>query len=210
MNVRWVDGLSVADRVEVERQHGLRAGGAPRQRRSHLAVRSGRRIDVEPSVTHRPPAGGRHGGNRPGDWPDPVGLGRAASRLAPLSGGDNESSLLLDRSDCTVEGTVKIAGKDATGDLRLTVQASAPSLLFFSEPYYAERRVWVDGSERPLERVNVALSGVWVDAGSHVVELQYVPSGFRWGLVLSGLTLLCWLVAGRKLMRARSSGPSRS
>ena len=209
VNVRWVDGLSSANRTEVERLHGLRAGGVIdddgrtwRYELGDISASNGLSLVRHPLVED---TGGldRETGQVLTEW------AAAVSPPAPLSGGDNESSLLLDRSDCTVDGTVDIAVKDAIGDLRLTVKASEPSLLYVSEPYYPERRVWVDGGERPLERVNVAFSGVWVDAGTHVVELRYVPSGFHWGLVLAGLTLLCWPVASH-VTRSRSSGPNRS
>ena len=166
MNVRWVDGLSAADRAEVERLHGLRAGGVIdddgrtwRYDLGDVSASNGLSLIRHPLVEDT--AGlDRETGQILSGWAD------AVSRPAPLPGGDSDRSLLLDRSDCTVEGTVDIAATDGIGDLRLIAVASEPALLFFSEPYYPERRVWVDGAERPLERVNVAFSGVWVDAGT--------------------------------------------
>ena len=209
VNVRWVDGLSAADRAKVERRHALRAGGGfdDDGRTWHYDLGDVSMSNLLSLIRHplvEDTAGlDRETGQILSGWAD------AVSRPAPLPGGDTDRSLLLDRSDCTVEGTVDIAAMDSIGDLRLVAEASEPALLFFSEPYFPERRVWVDGAEQPLERVNVAFSGVWVDAGLHVVELRYVPSSFHWGLALSGLTLLCWPVANR-LTHARSSGRNRS
>jgi uncharacterized membrane protein YfhO len=62
-----------------------------------------------------------------------------------------------------------------------------------SEPYFPERRAWLDGSEVPVQRTDLAFSGVFVPAGSHRVELRYIPTSFEWGLAVSVVTLLAWL-----------------
>jgi uncharacterized membrane protein YfhO len=66
-----------------------------------------------------------------------------------------------------------------------------------SEPYYPERRAWVDGREVTALKANLAFTAVPIESGRHVVELRYVPRRFYVGLAVSVVTLVAWLVAGR-------------
>ena len=96
-------------------------------------------------------------------------------------------SLLVDETACETRGTVKMMAMDrADGGVTLTVSTPDPALVFLSEPYYPERRVWVDGEEGTLERVNMAFSGVRVGPGLHVVELRFVPMSFYMGDAVVG------------------------
>ena len=97
-----------------------------------------------------------------------------------------------------VRGAVTVHEADrADGRMRLTVLNADPALLFLSEPYHPERRAWVDGEPRPVERVNVAFSGVRLAPGGHVVELRFVPRSLHWGLAISVLTGVVWIGVGR-------------
>ena len=79
------------------------------------------------------------------------------------------------------------------------MRAEAPGVLFLSEPYYPERRAWVDGRETPLVRGNLAFSAIFLDAGEHRVQPALVPSSFYLGLAVSAAsvillaTTLCFL-----------------
>ena len=89
--------------------------------------------------------------------------------------------------------TIRVLEADtSTGVLRLHVSLSEARTLVLSEPFYPERRAWVDGIATPLEKSNIALSSVRVGAGSHVVKLRYVPTSLLWGSVISAAVLLLW------------------
>jgi hypothetical protein len=110
-----------------------------------------------------------------------------------------EQSLVIDGAPCEIRGTVTVAEMNLPdGAVRLTVETQEPALVFLSEPYYAERRVWVDGEEATLERVNVALSGVRVGPGIHVVELRFVPLSMYLGLSFGGVAIVGWITAARR------------
>jgi hypothetical protein len=77
-----------------------------------------------------------------------------------------------------------------SGNLTIDVQTSQPGVLVLAEPYYIERRVWVDGQEQELLRANVGFIAVSLSAGLHKVELRYVPVSLYVGVGLSALAIL--------------------
>jgi uncharacterized membrane protein YfhO len=79
------------------------------------------------------------------------------------------------------------------------VNASDAGHVFLSEPFYPQRRAFVDG--RPVEAVeaNLAFTAVPVPAGRHLVELRHVPTAFHRGLWIGVLTMVVW--AGARLPR---------
>lgn len=86
---------------------------------------------------------------------------------------------------------------------RVEFEIDAPEnarYLSFSIPYTDDWHVYIDGKEARTCKVNVSLLGAGVQAGMHNVEIRYDPSGFRFGLILSGagllLLLLLWKSAG--------------
>jgi uncharacterized membrane protein YfhO len=79
-----------------------------------------------------------------------------------------------------------------------------------SEAYFPERRAWIDGREVPIQRTDLAFSGLYVPAGSHRVEVRYVPASFYLGATVSVLTLLAWIGLwgwSRRRGRAESALP---
>ncbi|MFC2023601.1 YfhO family protein [Chloroflexota bacterium] len=78
----------------------------------------------------------------------------------------------------------------SSGNLVMTVHTSEPGVLVTSEPYYTERRVWVDGQEVKLLTANAGFCAVSLSAGRHRVELRYVPVSFYVGSAISALTIL--------------------
>jgi hypothetical protein len=194
VSVRWAEGTAVSERQEAERRLGLSAGTewGGRTWRYDLADESKESIGAllrEPMIE------------------DTNGIDRATGVLEEdLAGVDEPSaewSVLADTGACDVRGAVTVATMNrADGLVRLLVDASERALVFFSEPYYPERRVWVDDVEQPLVLVNTAFAGVQVEPGRHVVELRFVPTAQRWGSALSVLTLVGWVMTGRWWQRA--------
>jgi len=90
------------------------------------------------------------------------------------------------------------------GRVVAAVDAPAAGVLFFSEPYYAERRAVVDGEMVDPVVANVAFTAVPLPAGRHEVELRYTPYRFYAGMIVSAFTMLGW--AGVRLaVRPRRS-----
>ena len=85
-----------------------------------------------------------------------------------------------------------------------------PGLLVLSDVHYPGWRAEVDGREVPIERVDHALRGVPLSAGSHTVAFRYEPLSWRIGWIVSllGLALLAAaVVAG---LRGRRRGTTAS
>ncbi|MGB3717252.1 MAG: YfhO family protein [Candidatus Promineifilaceae bacterium] len=87
------------------------------------------------------------------------------------------------------ESDVQIDHYSATsGELVLQVETTKPGIVVMSEPYYGERKVWVNGEEADLLKVNVGFVGVAVPAGSHQVRLGYAPTSLYIGAAITALT----------------------
>lgn len=87
----------------------------------------------------------------------------------------------------------------ATGMVTARVSVPESRVLVFSEPFYPERRAWVDGMETPIEKISVGLSAVHVGPGAHQIVLRVVPTSLYYGLALTAATLAIWLAAIRRL-----------
>ena len=77
----------------------------------------------------------------------------------------------------------------------LTVDSECAEALVLSEVWYPGWEARVDGRRVPLLRANAAFQAVWLEPGSHRVELRFVPRSLFWGLAVSALTLVALTVA---------------
>ena len=75
---------------------------------------------------------------------------------------------------------------------RVVVQATleAPGLLVLSEIWYPGWQARDNGRPIPIVRTDVILRGVYLEAGTHTVELTYKPWTVQVGLIISGATTL--------------------
>ena len=72
----------------------------------------------------------------------------------------------------------------------MDVNAPRRSLLILSDTYYPGWKAFVDGKETQIYQTDLALRGVVVEAGNHKVEFRYQPESFRYGLIISLMSLL--------------------
>jgi len=91
--------------------------------------------------------------------------------------------------------------------LRLRVTADAPALVVVQELYEDGWTATVDGEPAPVWPTNLVARGVPVPAGTHDIELSYVPPGFVAGVVCSVATL-CGLL-GFVFLRRRPDPQTR-
>jgi uncharacterized membrane protein YfhO len=75
--------------------------------------------------------------------------------------------------------------------------------VFLSEPFYPERKAYVDGEPVTAVRANLAFTAVPVPAGAHRLEMRYVPDSFRIGLAISVLTVVGWSAVSWRRNRVR-------
>ncbi len=77
--------------------------------------------------------------------------------------------------------------------MAIATTATAPGLLVVSEVYESGWRAYVDGAEVDLLPANLALRGIPIPAGEHVVDLRYEPRSLQIGLWISGLATAAML-----------------
>jgi hypothetical protein len=78
------------------------------------------------------------------------------------------------------------------GQQRYLVRADQPCLLVLGEVFYPWWRATLDDASVEIVRVNHAMLGVPVPAGSHVVRLQLTPRSVQIGGMLTAISLLMW------------------
>jgi hypothetical protein len=96
-----------------------------------------------------------------------------------------------------------------TGDRQVfKVNAAARAYFVRTARLWRGWRAFVDGREAPIETYQNMLQAVAFDAGTHVIELRYVPGGWAAGLALSAAGIVLeLLLIGWALRRSRSSRP---
>lgn len=90
-------------------------------------------------------------------------------------------------------GTVSIH-HETPARVRLDAEMTTDGLVVVSELWDAGWRAELDGTACPIHRVNVALRGIRIPAGSHTVVMTYVPVGLREGMILCGVSAVALLV----------------
>ena len=123
-------------------------------------------------------------------------------------------------TETVIEGVAQGGSGESSGRARITryepeevdveARLEHPGLLVLSDLHFPGWNARVDGRDVDIERVNYALRGVPLPAGTHTVEFRYEPLSWRIGWILSllGLALLAaGVVAGR---RARRRGTTAS
>ena len=199
IKVRWPSGMSEARRAEVARRHHLEDGVA-------LEGETWRYVLGDPSVEsviaiiQDPEVDDTHGVDRG------TGAIRPLAEFLPtvpaLPGDDRERQVLVGTAACPMPAQVTTDAMDrADGYVAVRVNAPADGFVFLSEPYYPERRAYVDGRRVNAVRADLAFTAVAVPAGEHLVELRYEASSFYLGSAISGVT--GFVYAGRAFVRRR-------
>lgn len=92
------------------------------------------------------------------------------------------------------EGMLQIEEFD-DGYVRGTVDVREGQTLFTSIPYDEGWRLTVDNQEAEYYKVCGAFIGIDLDAGGHLIELQYVPRGLELGIIVTIFSCVLFLLA---------------
>ncbi len=96
---------------------------------------------------------------------------------------------------------------------RLSFEANAVSegYVVINQPYYPGWQARLDGAEIPLEKADYTFQAVYLPPGKHNLTLEFAPTSFTLGLIVS---LITWLAASGFLAwnftRRRSYGTKQS
>ena len=77
--------------------------------------------------------------------------------------------------------------------------------LVLMDSYFPGWTVRVDGEEKPILRANHFYRAVQLDSGSHTLEFDYFPEGFKTGLIISSTVSILLVVLS--LWRWRRADP---
>jgi hypothetical protein len=91
-------------------------------------------------------------------------------------------------------------------NVTLMVDAAQPGFVVLTDTYYPGWQATIDGQPVQIWPANITFRAVAIDAGRHTILLSYRPSSFRWGVWISGITLLVVLTSGGLLIRNRNQG----
>ena len=107
---------------------------------------------------------------------DPYSLSTLQQERAGVSGVENESAIVTDYQPNKIE---------------LAVSLNKPKILFMSETYYSDWKVYIDGNEGRIYRANYAFRGVPLEPGKHNVVFVYRPLSVIFGgiITLSGIII---------------------
>ena len=97
-----------------------------------------------------------------------------------------------------------ISMTDGWNRVDLEVEADERALLVLNDVWYPGWVSKVDGQEKTILRANVLFRGVMVEPGRHKVEFTYRPWRFRFGIVVSGVTLLALIAGGALCLKFRT------
>ncbi len=201
VTIRWAEDVSDMERAAREREHGLTEPMLDRGRTWRYSLVDGRPENVraliaDPAVEDTDNGIDRHAGT-------------VVSRFEEPSAG--EGTWLVEGDDCTVEGQVTVAARDRPdGYLDLDVTTSTGGLLVMSEPFWVERRVFVNGRLAPAKRVNLTFTGVRLMPGHHRVELRMRPTSLYVGTGVSLVTVAVWIVLMWRRRAASVGEPARA
>ncbi len=102
---------------------------------------------------------------------------------------------------------VEISRTEA-GALDVAAQNASRRFLVISEIWHPGWSAVVDGRAATLYQTDIALQGLWLEPGTHKIQLRYWPPGFTAGSIMTVLT--CMVVAGLLLIGKRRVGSSAS
>jgi len=103
----------------------------------------------------------------------------------------NESIQL--KPDKDLIGQAKVLSYAGT-KIGLDVSLNRDGILVLADSFYPGWKVYVDGVEKKIMRANYFFRGVLLPPGSHQVIFKYEPASFRYGLSITLLTVMVFLL----------------
>jgi hypothetical protein len=85
--------------------------------------------------------------------------------------------------------------KQTANRLIVKTELEAPGLLVLGEIWYPGWQARDNGRQMPILRTNAILRGIYLDAGTHTIELVYDPWTVRAGTLLTAATTLVLVAA---------------
>lgn len=93
--------------------------------------------------------------------------------------------------------------------LSFVIEAPADGMVVVNETWYPGWRATVDGRQVPIHRVNALVRGIYVDAGTHRVRMEFAPfdgAASRWALLATLAAALLTILGGLLFHRGDGDG----
>ena len=95
---------------------------------------------------------------------------------------------LLNNNDTT--GNIIECKEYMTNRFTYHVKNKQNAILVFSEIYYPDWKVYIDGNKAPIYRANYSFRAVALKAGDHKVEMKYESEAYGQGKIIAMITLV--------------------
>lgn len=69
--------------------------------------------------------------------------------------------------------------------IKASIDVDKNKILCFSIPYDKGWHIKIDGLDAKTEKINIGLLSVEVEKGNHIIELKYIPPGFKLGSIIT-------------------------
>jgi hypothetical protein len=181
VSVRWARRIGDSERHALERRYHLSDGALREGTTWHYALGDASPANIRALI------------NNPA-VEDTSGVDRAAAAVR----GDADARLaaietVITRTGCPQSAVTTVTDSDRPdGHVSVEVIAPAAGVLLMNEPFFPERRAFVDGRPAPSTIANLAFTAVALPAGHHRVELRLVPDSFYWGTAITCVTGGAW------------------
>jgi hypothetical protein len=91
----------------------------------------------------------------------------------------------------------------ADDEIELRVVCRGPAFLVLNEAWFPGWEARVDDVPSAIVRTNAIVRGVALTSGEHRIEFRYRPASLRWGIAISGISLIVVLALAAAAGRAR-------
>ncbi|MBI5122242.1 YfhO family protein [Candidatus Roizmanbacteria bacterium] len=84
--------------------------------------------------------------------------------------------------------------KYGPNEIEMETEAKTPSLLFLSDNYFPGWQAYVNGEKTKILLADFTFRAVVVSAGKSMVVFRYEPESFKYGIIISGISVISLLV----------------
>ena len=109
----------------------------------------------------------------------------------------DETTLLNGSNDRSIHAVIDV--KELPNEYRIDVRSEGSGLLVLRDTFYPGWKVFVDGVENRIYRVNGYCKGVFLGPGYHHIKFLYMPSSFLCGVALTIISMVIVIAYGVRI-----------
>jgi uncharacterized membrane protein YfhO len=121
----------------------------------------------------------------------------AAAMLRPFFASHMPQSYMIEELSADVDSLKQEAFQVSffsQNNIKGTITLQRSKLLFFTIPFDEDWKVFDNGKEITMEQANIGFTGLLLPAGTHNLELRFVPAAVPVGIIISIISLLLTLL----------------